>query len=103
KPGEHLRDIGCGWGGLARYAAENYGVKVHGITVSKEQEALAQERCAEQPITVRLIEYRCLQGQFDKIVSVGMFEHVGPKNYDIYFSTAHRLLKDEGLFLLHSI
>jgi cyclopropane-fatty-acyl-phospholipid synthase len=103
KAGEHLLDIGCGWGGLARYAAENYGVSVLGITVSKEQQALAQERCAGYPITIELIDYRELQGQFDKIVSVGMFEHVGPKNYDTYFRTTHHLLKDDGLFLLHSI
>ncbi|MDE2598447.1 MAG: cyclopropane fatty acyl phospholipid synthase [Rhodocyclaceae bacterium] len=101
--GERLLDIGCGWGGLARYAAEHYGVRVLGITVSKEQQALARERCAGLDVDIELIDYRSLQGQFDKIVSVGMFEHVGPKNYPTYFSTAHRLLADNGLFLLHSI
>jgi cyclopropane-fatty-acyl-phospholipid synthase len=103
KSGEHLLDIGCGWGGLARYAAEHYGVRVHGITVSREQQALARERCAAYPIEIELTDYRKLQGQFDKVVSVGMFEHVGPKNYADYFTTVHRLLKDDGLFLLHSI
>jgi cyclopropane-fatty-acyl-phospholipid synthase len=103
RAGETLLDIGCGWGGLARYAAEHYGVNVHGITVSREQQAMAQERCAGLPVEIELIDYRSLQGRFDKIVSVGMFEHVGPKNYDVYFSTVHRLLADEGLFLLHSI
>jgi cyclopropane-fatty-acyl-phospholipid synthase len=103
KPGERLLDIGCGWGGLSRYAAEHYGVHVLGITVSKEQQALARERCAGYPVEIELIDYRSLTGRFDKIVSVGMFEHVGPKNYDTYFSTAHRLLEDNGLFLLHSI
>jgi cyclopropane-fatty-acyl-phospholipid synthase len=103
QPGEHLLDIGCGWGGLARYAAEHYGVRVLGITVSKEQQTLARARCAGYPIEIELIDYRDLQGQFDKIVSVGMFEHVGPQNYSIYFDTTHRLLKDQGLFLLHSI
>ncbi len=103
RPGETLLDIGCGWGGLARFAAENYGVQVTGITVSKEQLALAQERCAGLPITLLLQDYRTLQGRFDKIVSVGMFEHVGLKNYDTYFAAAHSLLAPEGIFLLHTI
>ncbi len=103
KPGEKILEIGCGWGGLAAYAAKNYGVEVIGITVSKEQQALAQERCAGLPVTIELIDYRDLQGTFDKIVSVGMFEHVGEKNYIAYFDAAKRLLKDDGLFLLHTI
>ncbi|HEY8878930.1 MAG TPA: cyclopropane fatty acyl phospholipid synthase [Roseateles sp.] len=103
KPGETLLDIGCGWGGLARYAAEHHGVHVTGITVSKEQLALAEQRCAGLPVTLLLQDYRSLQGRFDKIVSVGMFEHVGLKNYGVYFDTARRLLAPEGLFLLHSI
>lgn len=103
KPGEKLLEIGCGWGGLAHFAAEHYGVEVVGITVSKEQQKLAQERCAGLPVEIRLCDYRELQGEFDKIVSVGMFEHVGAKNYPIYFDTANRLLKDTGLFLLHTI
>jgi cyclopropane-fatty-acyl-phospholipid synthase len=103
RAGERLLDIGCGWGGLARFAAENYGVEVVGITVSKEQQKLARERCAGLPVSVELMDYRDLAGQFDKVVSVGMFEHVGPKNYRSYFSIVERLLKDEGLFLLHTI
>ncbi|WP_186147242.1 cyclopropane fatty acyl phospholipid synthase [Burkholderia gladioli] len=103
KPGETLLDIGCGWGGLAKFAAERYGVKVTGVTVSKEQLALAQERCRGLPVTLLLQDYRELQGSFDKIVSVGMFEHVGPKNYRTYFDTARRLLAPEGIFVLHSI
>ncbi|MFM0203422.1 cyclopropane fatty acyl phospholipid synthase [Paraburkholderia fungorum] len=103
RAGETLLDIGCGWGGLARFAAERYGVKVTGVTVSKEQLALAQERCKGLPVNVILQDYRDLQGRFDKIVSVGMFEHVGPKNYTTYFDTVKRLLAPEGLFLLHSI
>ncbi|MDB5775250.1 MAG: cfa [Herbaspirillum sp.] len=103
KAGERLLDIGCGWGGLARYAAENYQVEVVGITVSKEQQKLAQERCAGLPIDIQLTDYRELTGSFDKIVSVGMFEHVGPKNYDTYFDIVERLLKPDGLFLLHTI
>lgn len=103
KQGETLLDIGCGWGGLARFAAERYGVKVTGVTVSKEQLALAQERVKGLPVELLLQDYRDLQGSFDKVVSVGMFEHVGPKNYAAYFDTVHRTLEDDGLFLLHSI
>jgi cyclopropane-fatty-acyl-phospholipid synthase len=80
-----------------------YAISFSGVTVSKEQLALAQERCKGLPIRLILQDYRELQGRFDKIVSVGMFEHVGPKNYPIYFDTARRLLAPEGLFLLHSI
>lgn len=103
KPGEKLLEIGCGWGGLARFAAEHYGVDVVGITVSKEQQKLAQQRCEGLPVEIQLCDYRELKGEFDKIVSVGMFEHVGRKNYPIYFDTVTRLLKDSGLFLLHTI
>ena len=103
QPGERLLDIGSGWGGLARFAAENYGVEVLGITVSKEQQKLAQERCAGLPVTIELMDYRDLSGQFDKVVSVGMFEHVGPKNHVRFFAIVERLLKDQGLFLLHTI
>ena len=103
QPGDRLLDIGCGWGGLAAFAATNYGADVTGVTVSQEQQALARERCAGLPVKIELLDYRKLQGQFDKIVSVGMFEHVGLKNYPTYFRTAQRLLTDGGLFLLHTI
>jgi len=103
KAGERLLDIGCGWGGLARYAAENYQVEVVGITISKEQQKLAQARCAGLPVSIELTDYRQLSGQYDKIVSVGMFEHVGAKNYAAYFDVAGKLLAPEGLFLLHAI
>ena len=103
KPGERVLEIGCGWGGLARYAAEHFGVEVVGITVSKEQQHFAQARCAGLPVSIKLMDYRDLGEQFDKAVSVGMFEHVGPKNYAAYFDTVHRSLKDDGLFLLHAI
>ena len=103
KPGERLLDIGCGWGGLARFAAEGYGVEVLGITVSKEQQRLARERCAGLPVTIELMDYRELEGRFDKLVSVGMFEHVGPRNYSAYFAAANRAMASDGLFLLHTI
>lgn len=103
KPGEKVLDIGCGWGGFAQFAAQQYGVSVHGVTISKEQQQLAQKRCQNLPVTIELQDYRELSGEYDKIVSIGMFEHVGPKNYPTYFDTALRLLKDDGLFLLHTI
>ncbi|MDD5363932.1 MAG: cyclopropane fatty acyl phospholipid synthase [Gallionellaceae bacterium] len=103
QPGEHLLEIGCGWGSLARYAAEHYGVEVFGITVSKAQRQLALGRCAGLPVRIELMDYRDLAGQFDKVASVGMFEHVGQKNYPAYFDVARRALKDDGLFLLHTI
>ena len=103
KAGEHLLEIGCGWGGLAYHAAKYYDVKVTGITVSKEQQALAQKKCKNLPVEIVLADYRKVTGQFDKIASVGMFEHVGQKNYRTYFNTVYTCLKDEGLFLLHTI
>ena len=103
QPGERLLEIGCGWGGLAHFAAERYGVEVVGITISKEQQKLAQERCEGLPVSIELMDYRDIRDTFDKVVSVGMFEHVGPKNYGVYFDTVHRALKDDGLFLLHTI
>lgn len=103
KPGEVLLEIGCGWGGLAQYAAKHYGVKVVGITISKEQYDLARQRCMGLPVTIELMDYRDLKGEFDKVVSVGMFEHVGAKNYATYFDNVFRLMKPDGLFLLHTI
>ncbi|CFQ27975.1 MULTISPECIES: cyclopropane fatty acyl phospholipid synthase [Yersinia] len=102
-PGMKLLDIGCGWGGLAAYAARHYGVSVSGVTISAEQQKLAQERCAGLDVTILLQDYRDLNEQFDRIVSVGMFEHVGPKNYRTYFEVVNRNLKPDGLFLLHTI
>lgn len=103
QPGMQVLDIGCGWGGAARFAAEHYGVSVTGVTVSKNQAATAARRCAGLPIKIMLQDYRSLTGKFDRIYSLGMFEHVGLRNYRTYFDTARRLLADEGLFLLHTI
>jgi cyclopropane-fatty-acyl-phospholipid synthase len=103
KPGMTLLDVGCGWGGLAAYAAKNYGVTVHGVTISAEQQKLAQQRCEGLDVEILLQDYRDLNRQFDRIVSVGMFEHVGPKNYATYFDVIDRNLKRDGLFLLHTI
>lgn len=104
RPGQHILDIGCGWGSFAKYAAEKYGVKVTGITVSREQVALGKKLCAGLPVTFLLQDYRePIHEQFDHIVSIGMFEHVGYKNYRTFMQVARRSLKDDGLLLLHSI
>ncbi len=103
KPGMKLLDIGCGWGGLAQYAAEHYNVHVTGVTISEEQQKMAQERCTWLDVSIKLMDYRDLDSHFDRIVSVGMFEHVGPKNYDTYFEVVNRCLKPDGMFLLHTI
>jgi cyclopropane-fatty-acyl-phospholipid synthase len=103
KPGMQILDIGCGWGGFAKFAAEKYKVKVVGITVSKNQCHRAKKICAGLPVEIRLQDYRDLKGKFDRIVSIGMFEHVGCKNYPQYMQIVHRCLKEDGLFLLHTI
>jgi len=103
KPGMRLLDIGSGWGGLARFMAQHYGVSVVGVTVSKVQKAYCDKVCANYPVEIRLTDYRTLNEKFDAIVSVGMFEHVGARNYRDYFKVAHRCLKDDGLFLLHTM
>jgi len=109
RPGERFLDIGCGWGALVMYAAQHYGVYAHGITLSQKQLNVARRRIVdaglEDRVTVELKDYRDLQGHeaYDKVASIGMFEHVGIKNLPLYFSTAHRLLKPTGLFLNHGI
>ncbi|HIF35577.1 MAG TPA: cyclopropane fatty acyl phospholipid synthase, partial [Candidatus Thioglobus sp.] len=103
KPGMSVLEIGCGWGGFAKYAAENYGVSVHGITISKEQLHYAKASCKGLNTTFELKDYRELNTQYDSIVSIGMFEHVGYKNYKEYMEVANRCLKEDGLFLLHTI
>lgn len=103
KPGMRVLDIGCGWGAFGKYAAEKYGVEVVGLTVSKEQVALGKELCKGLPVELRLQDYREINEKFDRIVSVGMIEHVGHRNYREYFKIAARNLKDDGLFLLHTI
>jgi cyclopropane-fatty-acyl-phospholipid synthase len=103
KSGDRILDIGCGWGSFAKFAAERYGASVVGITVSVEQAALARERCLGLPVEIRVQDYRAVDEKFDHIVSLGMFEHVGVKNYRTYFKMARRCLKEGGLFLLHTI
>jgi cyclopropane-fatty-acyl-phospholipid synthase len=109
RPGERFLDIGCGWGALVMHAARHYGVRAHGVTLSPQQLKVAQERIAQADlgdrVSVELLDYRDLPGesQYDKIASVGMFEHVGLKNLPVYFATVHRLLAPRGLFLNHGI
>ena len=103
REGQHVLDIGCGWGSFAKFAAEKYGAKVTGITVSTEQANYGNELCADLPVEIRVQDYRLLDEKFDHIVSIGMFEHVGSRNYRTYFDIANKCLKDDGLFLLHTI
>ena len=103
KKGQTVLDIGSGWGSFAYFAAKNYGVKVVGVTVSKEQVKFATKFCKGLPVEFRLQDYRELNEKFDHIVSVGMFEHVGAKNYKTFLKIAKKCLKKDGLFLLHTI
>ena len=96
KPGMKVLDIGCGWGGTARFAAERYGVEVVGITVSEQQANLARQNCQGLPVIIRLQDYRGLNEKFDRILSIGMFEHVGYKNYPTYMKKVKELLKPDG-------
>jgi cyclopropane-fatty-acyl-phospholipid synthase len=101
--GMKLLELGCGWGTFAKFAAENYGVEVTGYTVSKEQIALGTELCKGLPIELRLEDYRAARGSFDRVVSIGMMEHVGHKNHRAYFETVDRCLKPDGLAFVHTI
>ncbi len=102
-PEDHVLDIGCGWGGLAHYVAEHHGCHVTGVNISEMQLQYARRQCAGLPVTLLDCDYRSIQGKFDKIVSVGMFEHVGKKNYPTFMRVVHDCLKTDGIFLLHTI
>ncbi|GAB3059928.1 cyclopropane fatty acyl phospholipid synthase [Stenotrophomonas tumulicola] len=103
RAGQRVLDIGCGWGEALKFAAERYGVSGVGVTISVEQAAYARELCAGLPIEIRLQDYREVDERFDAIFSIGMFEHVGDKNYRSFFDVARRCLSPEGLLLLHCI
>jgi cyclopropane-fatty-acyl-phospholipid synthase len=103
RSGMRVLDIGCGWGAFGKFAAERYGVSVTGLTVSRQQVELGRKLCEGLPVEFQLLDYRDVAGTFDRIVSVGMIEHVGYRNYRTYFEVAHRCLTDDGLFLLHTI
>lgn len=107
KPGQRVLDIGCGWGGMALYLNRVADVDVLGVTLSEEQIKVANARAAAAGVADRvkfeLIDYRAVEGRFDRIVSVGMFEHVGPPSYDVFFRKCRNLLTDDGVMLLHTI
>jgi cyclopropane-fatty-acyl-phospholipid synthase len=103
QPGTRVLDIGCGWGGFAKYAAETYGCGVVGITISKEQQKYAEIVCRGLPVEIRLQDYRDLSDKFDRVVVAGMIEHVGLKNYRRFMTTVCKSLEDDGLFLCHTI
>lgn len=103
KKGMKVLDIGCGWGSFAKFVAEKYGADVVGITVSKEQVKLAGESCRGLPVRIDLQDYRQTKGKYDRIISIGMFEHVGYKQYRTFMKIASRLLSDDGIFLLQTI
>jgi len=103
QPGMRVLDMGCGWGGTAKFAAERYRVEVVGITVSEQQTRFGKELCRGLPIDIRLQDYRDIEETFDRILSIGMFEHVGHKNYRTFVHIVRGLLKDKGLFLLQTI
>ncbi|MEM6588903.1 MAG: cyclopropane-fatty-acyl-phospholipid synthase family protein [Pseudomonadota bacterium] len=107
EPGMRVLDIGCGWGGMGLMLARDYGVEVVGVTLSEEQHALANKRAADaglsDKVDFRLMDYRDVTGKFDRIVSVGMFEHVGVLHYNEYFKTVRQLLTEDGIALIHTI
>jgi cyclopropane-fatty-acyl-phospholipid synthase len=101
--GEKVLELGCGWGGFAQFAAENYGVEVDAYNISKEQVQYAKNRTKGLPVTIHLADYRDAKGSYDKVAAIGLCEHVGYKNYASLMEVAHRCLRKHGLFLLHSI
>lgn len=103
KKGMRVLDIGCGWGGFAKYSAENYGVEVVAITLSENQASYAKEVCKGLPVEVRVQDYRDVNEKFDRVVEIGMFEHVGNKNYRTFMEIAHRCLTEDGMLMLHTI
>ena len=103
KPGMCILELGCGWGCFAKFAAEKYGASVLGVTVSKEQVALGMELCKGLPVELLLQDYREVTGKFDAVISIGVMEHVGYKNYRSYMEVVDRCLKDDGIAFLHTI
>ena len=103
EPGMRLLDIGCGWGGFAKFAAAEYGAVVTGVTPAEEQARLAQQACADLPVDIRECDYRDVRGRFDRIVSIGMMEHVGPRYLKTFFRRCNDLLDAGGMMLHHTI
>ncbi len=103
KPGMTVLELGCGWGSFAKYAAEKYGTEVTGVTVSKQQVELGREMCKGLPVKLRLDDYRNAIGQYDRVISIGIMEHVGYKNYREYMRVVDRTLKPDGIAFIHTI
>ena len=103
KPGMRVLELGCGWGSFAKYAAERYDAHVLGVTVSKEQVALGMELCHGLPVELRLQDYREVTGTYDAVISIGIMEHVGYKNYRTYMQVVDRCLKEDGIAFVHTI
>jgi cyclopropane-fatty-acyl-phospholipid synthase len=103
KPGMRILELGCGWGSFAKYAAEKHGASVLGVTISREQVALGTELCRGLPVELRLQDYREVQGKFDAVISIGVMEHVGYKNYRTYMEVVDRCLKEDGIAFVHTI
>jgi len=102
-PGMRILELGCGWGSFAKYAAERYGAHVLGVTVSKEQVALGTQLCKGLPVELRLQDYREVEGQYDAVISIGIMEHVGYRNYRTYMQVVDRCLKPGGVAFIHTI
>jgi cyclopropane-fatty-acyl-phospholipid synthase len=103
EPGMSVLDLGCGWAGFSKYAAEKYGAKAVALTASREQVALGRELCAGLPVDIHQQDWREATGKFDRVVAIGLLEHVGYKNYRTFMRLVRRCLKDDGLALLHTI
>ena len=103
KPGMRVLEYGCGFGSFAKFAAENYGAHVTGMTVSREQAKLGRELCDGLPVEILLEDYRKIKGSFDRVISIGIIEHVGYKNYRTYMQRAYENLKDDGIAFIHTI
>lgn len=103
KPGMSVLDLGCGWGGFLKFAAEKYGITGVGVTITKNQVTLGNEMCANLPVEIKHGDYRDVEGSFDRVVSIGLLEHVGPKYHRAFFEQARKRVKDDGLVLMHTI
>ena len=103
RPGMRILELGCGWGSFAKYAAEKYGASVLGVTVSKEQVALGMELCKGLPVELRLQDYREVTGSYEAVISIGVMEHIGYKNYGEYMQVVERCLKPDGIAFVHTI
>lgn len=103
EPGMKVLELGCGFGSFAGYAAEKYGVEVTGVTVSKEQAKWGNDKYKNLPVELKLMDYRKVEGKYDRVISIGILEHVGYKNYRTYMNVVDRTLKDDGIAFIHTI